>query len=103
MSTANGNWRAKCDAPGHILVRFYGVCHVEHGIDVANAIQLRYELTTAIEEAKRLDDPFERWWEGVANMQRNDPDYPFRRVGRSMMTKAEARIIWDAAKRETTT
>lgn len=89
----NDNWRAKCDQPGHVVMRPFGSNNeMVYGFSTAEAAELRDELTKAIEEAKRLADPFERWWDGLNGCGN------YRNFKEWVIGKEVARAIWNAAK-----
>ena len=91
---SNENWRAKCNGPGTVLIRPGPI--VQHSLSVDAATTLRDELTAAIEEAKRLADPFERW---VGTLERSHDSWKCGAsyyAGGVWMTKPSLRAIYDS-------
>ena len=59
-----------------------------------DAAKLRDQLTAAIEEAKRQEDPFEVWWSGLHDC--NAPGFPLKIVEGFSVPKKNARSIFMA-------
>lgn len=66
------------------------------GMDVEAAKELRDQLAQAIQEAE-ANDPFEVWWNGLPG----EIGKPIRLLNSGLwIGKQKARIIWDAARKE---
>lgn len=89
----NDNWRAQCRGT---IIRVRPQGETAQFIDYLTpqaAIELRDQLTVAIEEAKKFDDPFERWWASLPP----HPQWPELRyiTQRISSSKYDAKLIFE--------